>query len=355
MATQGQGEGALPIYIQQNDDERQRQGVVTVTTADGHTLSVGVTQNVPDHNGISYVNLPRTFGLGWGYDLSTDVADYQGLRGQVFDAEKLNQFDDDIIRGENSTSMNLYYESGETHIQLQTNMSTRFTGSADLLIAKGSVSVQYSSQTSETHDTRYVWCREIKNVKVAYFNNPDYGSVRFIRQCITSSFRDAVQYDTPEAIVRKFGTHVVSLSALGGKLDYYFTISKSVKTSIETIVTDINVKVLCVEKSWTETDEKRWQEVKQSFNARYKVTGGGTVGDALNAELERTANKGIPLENPVLFDQWNACFRFPVIEDNLTMIDFHVVPIWRIVQPLNANKAKAIESYIRNTYLAPPK
>lgn len=355
VETEGDGDGAIPVYIQQNDDEQQRQGVVTITTADGQTLQVGLTQNVPDENGLSYVDLPKTFGLGWGYDMSTDIADYQGLRGQVFDAEELKKFRKNILQEETSTFTGLTYETGETHSELQTNMGGRFAGSVDLFIAGASISVQYNNKKTETNDTRYVWCRETKCVKVAYLNNPDYGSYKFIRQCTTSSFRNAVRDWSPEEIVNQFGTHVVARSALGGKLDYYFTMSKSVKTEIETIITDIKVKILFVKKAWTEKDEKRWQEVNQSFTARFKVNGGGDVGKSLNDELEKTANRGIPFEKPYLFDQWNACFdSLPVDENNLTMIDFSVVPIWWIVKPLNATKAKAIETYIKNTVLAKP-
>jgi hypothetical protein len=50
---------------------------------------------------------------------------------------------------------------------------------------------------------------------------------------------------------------------------------------------------------------------------------------------------------------WSKCF---VSADSaklsdLAMINFNVVPIWKIVKPLNADEAKAIENYIKNSYL----
>ncbi len=355
--TEGTGAGRLPVYIQQNDDEEQREATVTIAFAGGsgqRTISVKCTQRVPTENSYTYIDLPETFGLGWSYDMSADIADASGLRGQVLDATALRRdYGADVIRAENSTHTELYYASGNSHEEMSSNMSAKVTGSVNLRVAKAKVSAEYSKQVSEKIDRRYVWCRDLKAVKTAYFYNLDYGEEKLVRYSTTLAFRNAVSHDTPQDFVRKFGTHLIITSFLGGKLDYYFTVSQSVKTEVERLITCINVKVLGIKKSWTDVDEKVWTEIKRDFQSNYEVRGGGQAGETLNNKLKECAAQGIPLESSDLFDNWNACFVDPntVKPENLAMINFQVVPIWEIVEVIHPDKAAAIEEYVTKTYL----
>ena len=354
---EGTGQGRLPIYLEQNDAEQTRHATVTITFDDKErsTLKVQITQRIPSENGTAYVDLPKNFGLGWGYDMKADIADVSGLRGQIFNGADLNRkYGEDAIYVNNSTGSDLYMASGNSHEEMQNNMGATFAGSADILIASAKVSVEYSNQIKEKKDRRYVWCRTTKAVKMAGFGYPvDMANKSLVRYCTTQAFRDAVNTDSPEDIVRKFGTHLVTTAELGGKLDYYFTVSQTVKTEVERIITHINVKVLFIKKSWTEVDEKTWTEIKRDFQARYQVTGGGQIGQTLNAKLKACGEQNIPLDDPTLFEKWDACFVNPntANPDNLTMIACNVIPIWEVIETINANKAKAIEEYVMGTYL----
>lgn len=358
VETQGEGDGKLPIYIQQNDDEQQRQAVVTIATDKGDSLKVSLTQRTPEANGNSYVDLPDNFGLGWGYDMREDIADATGLRGQVFDHALLrNDYTDDVIRYGNAAFTNLLIESGSTHEELQGRMGARFSGEADLFIAGAKVSVEYNDQINETKDTRYVWCRDMRGVKSAYFFDLDYGSDNLSRYNTTYSFLKSVFNDSVEEIVHKFGTHVIIRSTLGGKLDYYFTLSNKVTTEIETVVTYVQVKILFIKKSWTDYEQSVWTTIESDFKGRFHVTGGGAAGEALNNKLAQTTNQGKPLDDPTLFDAWSKCFEDPneAKAENLAMIGFEVIPIWDIVKPLSLTKAQAIEKYVRTKYLSKEK
>ena len=355
VQTQGSGDGKIPVYIQQNDDEQQRQAFVTISTEKGKTLQVSLTQRPPGQNGSSAVDITTNYGLGWGYDLKQDVADISGLRGQVLDAALLrNDYGNNIIMYDNAAHTDLLIESGNSHQELQQHMGAGFSGEADLFIAGAKVSVEYSNQINETKDYRYVWCRDLRSVKMAYLFNLDYGEENVARYCTTKSFRDAVKKDSPQDFVRKFGTHLITRSTLGGKLDYYFTLSQSVKTEIERVVTYVQVKILFIKKSWTDVDESVWTEVKRDFQARFQVAGGGDAGKRLSDKLQLVNSIGQPLDDPTLFEAWSARFVDPnnVNMNDLVMIDFDIIPIWQIVETLNEEKAAAIEEYVTNTYLS---
>lgn len=353
---EGTGNGRLPIYIEQNDDEQLRRATITITfdNEERSTLKVQITQCIPSENGTAYVDLPKNFGLGWGYDLKVDIADVSGIRGQVFNGQNLIRDYDDPISVENCASTDLYLASGNSHEEMQSQMGASFAGSADILIASAKVSMEYSNQIKEKKDRRYVWCRTTKTVKLADFDSSvDVADKYLVRWCTTESFRKAVNECSPKDFVQRFGTHLITTSILGGKLDYYFTVSQTVKTEVERIITHINVKLLFFKKSWTEVDEKTWTDIQRDFQARYEVTGGGKIGQTLNEKLKVCGEQNVPLDDPTLFDKWNACFENPntVNPDDLTMVGFDVIPIWYVVETINQKKAEAIRKYVLEEYL----
>lgn len=144
LQTEGNGSGVIPLYIQQNDSEQTRRATLTVQLEDERQLTVSFIQYVPDTNGSIIVDLPRTFGLGWGYDYSIDHADLEGLRGQVFDAAALhNDYGEDAVMVDRSTATQLYFARAESSQQLQSEIAGKFTGSVDLLVAGVKVSSEY--------------------------------------------------------------------------------------------------------------------------------------------------------------------------------------------------------------------
>jgi len=307
----------------------------------------------------SYIDLPKTFALGWGYDYSIDYADIAGIRGQVFDGAALhNDFGDDVVESENYATTKLLYVSEHSVEDLQQSMSAKVTGSVDLYIARAKVSVEYQKQINETKERLFIWCRDARTVRMAHFSNEvDIFDEKVVNWDTTSAFRQSVKNDTPENFVKKFGTHVVVSSVLGGKLDYYFTVSQDVKTETEGIITTVNVKVLCWESSSSSVDERSWTEIKKDFIGNFVVAGGGAVADKLNYEFKTHASKGEPVTNSELYDAWYDCFRYPsqANPDNLIMVDFEVLPIWLIVESLDPYKAEQIENYIRSHHLTPIK
>ena len=351
---QGKGNGTIALYIQQNDDEAARQGTLRIHTAGGD-LNVPVSQEDNPNNGSPILNLARDYGLGWGYDCSVDYADIDGIRGQIFDAAALRRYyGDDMMMVDNATSTNMFFERAESSETLQQKIGGKVSGGLDLKVASAKVSVEFSQQITEQKDRLYVWCRDCRTVKQAYLSNSvDIYDADVLNNCATFSFWSSVMSDSPKEIVRKFGTHLVTNASLGGKLDYYFTVSQNVTTTVEKMVATINVKILFISASASIVDENTWTEIKKDFEGSFEISGGGDAGDRLNKEFEQHANKGEPLTDPTLFDQWYARFTSPKTakDEDLVMVDFTVVPIWEIIYGLNPIKADAVEEYITHTYL----
>lgn len=83
------------------------------------------------------------------------------------------------------------------------------------------------------------------------------------------------------------------------------------------------------------------------------MTGGGDKGKMLNSALQTTASKGEPLSDPDLITRWQNCFTdaSTVKEDEFTIIDFEVYPIWEVVEIIDEVAAAKIEKYILEEYL----
>lgn len=351
---EGTGNGKVNVYIQQNDGDGIRTDSLFINTGSGERLKVVFTQSVFGINSGVEVDLPRNFGLGWGYDYTTDHADVRGLRGQVFDGQALkNDYGEEAVTSENQTSTRIYYVSDHSVESLQKRMSLEIAGEVDFLIAGARVSSEFSKQTNEQKECLMIWSRDCKYVKQAYFaNDVDLYDPDVALFCTTAEFRKSVRNDSPKEFVRKYGTHLIVNSSLGGKLDYYFSVKSDVTTETSAIITTVTAKFLFWNKTWTSKEEKIWQEVKSEFEGNFYVTGGGEYEQKLNREFKYCLDNGVPLEDTGLLDKWQNCFvnAETAKDGDLTMIDFQVIPIWNIAYCIDENKADEIRKYIESSY-----
>lgn len=351
---EGVGTTSSALYIQQNDERYERRATVSITTSSGKSQTVSIVQQLPDENG-AMIEFTKTFGLGWGYDLKEDLADVNGIRGQVFDIEALsNDYEDNVINVDNHTITKTQYAYGYSHQELETEMGTKVSASINLKVARATVSAEYSEQIKEQKDRLYIWWRDMRLVKKTYFSNDvNFNDKSVIDWCTTSAFRNSCKNDTPADLVKKFGTHLIVVSDLGGKFDYYFTLSSDVKEKIESLVTTVSVKILGFKKNSTSVNEKTWTDVKRDFKGKFYVEGGGIYGTRLNNALNECISQGTPIADERLFDNWFNCFSNIANIDmaNLTMVDFEVIPIWDIVSIRNSEKGKDVREYITKNYL----
>lgn len=352
----GYGNGVVPVYVQQNDGDEDRKGNILLLFEDGSKKDILVFQEASEINSYGVlVNLPMTYGVGWGYDYSVDHADIDGVRGQIVDEAKLNR-----ITGNKALITEAYAStytqcvSEQSSMRLIEKVSGSLSAGVDIKIASAKLSGSFSKQTTENVDRLYVWYRDMRSVRNAHMNVDLF---EVTQNCLTSDFKKAVsdlkKGGSVKEFVNKYGTHFIWNSTLGGKFDWYFTVNQDIKETAEKIVIAVTVKLLFWKKTSTSVDEKLWAEVKKDFIADFEVTGGGDKGRDLNAALRATACKGEPLSDPDLITRWQNCFMNPntAKDDELTMIDFKVYPIWDIVRRVDKDVAKRIEDYILNEYL----
>ena len=350
----GEDNGTVPIYIQQNDSDEERTGSIVLNFGHEQGIEITIRQNSSDLNSFAtLVNLPMTYGVGWGYDYSIDHADISGVRGQIVDEEKLKKYMGEyavVYEPYSSTESECISEQNSS--ELISSISESVNGEADIKIASAKISSEFSKQIKENKNRTYFWYRESRSVRMAYMTD-DYIS----EECMTHDFKNAVELlkrgGSIRDFVNKYGTHFIWASTLGGKFDWYFTVSQDIKEAAEKVVTTISAKLLFWNISSTSVNEKLWKEISKDFIASFKVTGGGDKGRLLNAALQETASKGVQLKDPGLITQWQNCFisSSKAKDDELTMIDFCVYPIWEILECIDENIANEVKNYTLNDYL----
>ncbi len=358
----GNGNGVVPIYIQQNDGEEDRCGNIILHFEGMTDICISVLQNQNSLNSINLLsNLPKTFGIGWGYDYSVDHADNSGIRGQVIDAAKLEKtLGDDFIMIENNVHTHTESVSEMSSTQLISSMTTKLTGETDIKIASAKVSGEFSKQESENKDRIYVWFRDTRAVKMGYISTSEYRRPTNLKKILTEDFKTYVNKLKKNKIstqdfVKKYGTHFINETYLGGKFDWYFTVSQDIKETVETIITTVSVKLLFWSSSTTTVNQEVWQEIQKDFTGSFIVTGGGEKGKKLNAALQTSVCNGEPLaeKDRGLIGDWQSCFIDPetIRDEEMAIIDFEVIPIWEIVDCLDSSIAQKLKEYICNEYL----
>lgn len=350
------------VYVEQNDGDAVRQATLCFSDGHGHDRSVELLQEPVAENGWgAIVDLPQSFALGWGYDARTDVADMEGVRGQVFNEKDIKYFyeTDEPAQVYNATGTSTTLISEESAESMSRKISTEIYGEVDLKVASAKIEAEFAEQITENKSRLYVWYRDCRQVKVCNLAI-DILDEDIAPLCFTSDFKKSISNlvnskITPAEFVNIYGTHVVKRTYLGGKLDYYFTVSKDVKEKVETITLTVSVKLLGMKKSASSVSQEKWEEIKKDFSGNFRVSGGGAAGNHLAAVFEEYCNQGdpIPDKESNAIDNWQAVFYDyrTVQPEDLALIDCYLVPISDIVELRSRSAADKLKKYIYNEYL----
>jgi hypothetical protein len=59
------------------------------------------------------------------------------------------------------------------------------------------------------------------------------------------------------------------------------------------------------------------------------------------------------MNDQTLFDNWYDCFSdsSTAKDEDLTMIAYEVIPIWKVIEVTNPIKGKQVKEYLRDKYL----
>jgi hypothetical protein len=163
--------------------------------------------------------------IGKGYDITGAYTSSQEIKGTILD---LNQLINDarVVRDPNLHSASYQTSSGETITQYQESLMTKASVSASAGVeGVGSFSSEIGGSfgMERASSDAYAFATSTSRiVSDAYFIQDKDGLTKYI----TDQFVQDVKNLNPEAVIAKYGTHVMLGGVLGARLDYHLSVRK---------------------------------------------------------------------------------------------------------------------------------
>ncbi|NML41983.1 hypothetical protein HHL17_32660 [Chitinophaga sp. G-6-1-13] len=278
--------------------------------------------------------------LGYGYDVTGEYANSSASTFAVFDADALRRDYPTRVEWDLSSRQEGTLTAGEDAESYLKKKSLKVNASVGVGLFKGSISASYSN--SDAFSSKYVYSSfdlvvQQKRVKI----NAD---IDLLKKYLHSTFIYDVNNGTPQTIIKKYGTHVLTDIILGAKLEilYRSQTDKSNRAQAAEAGVDISVgKVFSINTGVNAgySDSSVKSNFKQSLH--YK-TYGGEPSKSLMGDIPIGAD--VPKVN---IKDWQASSSV----DNAELVDFGrdgLIPLYEFIDdPL---KKEAVKTYT-NQYL----
>ncbi|WP_168193928.1 MAC/perforin domain-containing protein [Pontibacter sp. SGAir0037] len=152
--------------------------------------------------------------LGYGYDVTGQFGDSSAARHQVIDVVKFKEIEPtSVVIGRTNTSWFRSFES-ENCEAFSKLMSTRTAATEGSKLFKGAITSFFPDQDAFSAKyiySTYIFTTHRKIVKMAT-------APQFYHKYFTEAFRSDIQSKSPQDIVAKYGTHILTDILLGSKL-----------------------------------------------------------------------------------------------------------------------------------------
>ena len=296
--------------------------------------------------------------LGFGYDIMGDYLNPMSVRNPVIDIEKYNSERPRrvIIGTATSGSDKLYYGANSADYIEEITNECKVGGSVGgLKIGKnafsGSISYNQNFKSREEYSSKYSFASldAVRTLKYLRIND----EAESIADYLTPEFLEDVDRLSPERLVERYGTHVLTDISIGGRYRLLFrsiiekTANRSekkeiVKAGLDATIKGINLKVDGENSHETITNRANENQHKELFVMFY----GGT-GTCLKYDLE----KGLP--SSIDISGWES--KVSLNNSNLTNINWkETLPLhYFIKDPQKKQQVKnAIERYIEDHSLS---
>ncbi|QPH38838.1 MAC/perforin domain-containing protein [Pedobacter endophyticus] len=286
--------------------------------------------------------------LGYGYNVLGEFGNASAATRPVIDVDRLQTDYPTRVVYDLSTETKGYLTAGSDAVsylkkitaRLSTTFGYQFLGAS---LFKATITANYSN--NDVFSAKYIYSNYYLKVQQKRLKLNTVNDV--LQSYLDPEFISYVNTQTPEAIVNRYGTHVLAEIILGGKLDvtYQSQTTKSDKTKASSAGIDLNVKkIFNLNVGYTYDTH----DVEENFNQtlHYATIGGDptksligdiAIGNASNPNPTPTVNisawqSSCTLENSVLID---------IAPDGL-------MPIWELISdPVKKEQIKNVaEKYI---------
>ena len=331
-------DGKAWLYVEQNDDGAPRSGCVRLRLADGETRRLTVSQATRDVDLQENIDqgFIRNYGVGYSFEgYNGEKCSFNSVMSQVVNFETLRKVEAQESVELLSTDYRHqgYYEtaSGYSLSEYVHNVDFGAKGEANLILYKGSVMKNLSVLEVVDKKAFYVSSSYISPKGVRTLNTEDLKAyVAQYPNLLTQSFRKAVEdlsrhpsdIMALDSFLVRFGTHVVSSSTLGGKLDLYVSVSQESFDTYEQEQTFAkNAVPLLFKKMSSSGSDYNFKDVFNTAESRMEAYGGRI--SILNEAVVNPDFNNSRLQ-PKLLADWEASIEYDedsYAGNNVEMVD----------------------------------
>lgn len=277
--------------------------------------------------------------LGFGYDVTGEYASLSATRLKVIDIEKVYLAEPDRVNPIVGTSDYTEYASGENAEQFSYKLAGKYSisgGTPLVSLFVGTMSVAFHQSGSFSAKYSYANASKIIKQKQLVLNVTNES---IMNNYLSEAFKSDAQTLSPQDLVARYGTHVLSNIILGAKLELYYRSQTTSSNKANGVNAGFSTKVLKgifgLETTGSYADSTINSNTNQSLYYR-TIGGDGTKGLIGDVKLDNS-----PLT--LTIGAWQSTCTL----SNATLIQIDpngFIPLYNLIQ--DPTKSAAVKSYI---------
>lgn len=296
------------------------------------------------HNGLASAKDGQNDLLGYGYDVLGEYANSSAAKFSVVDVVRLKTDHPTRVEWDFATKQEGILDAGSDAVSYLKKLTTRFSNTfgAELLglsLFKATINAAYNETDNFSSRNIYSSYRLKIQQKRVKFNAPN----DLLKSYLSPSFLSDVQSQSPEYIVSRYGTHVLTDIILGTKLEalYKSETSKSERTIASSAGVDLSVKLIFKLNTGYTYDSNDIVE-NTSQKLQYRTIGGDPTQSLVGQVPIGNASNPNPTPT-VVISGWQSTSTLA----NSEMIDITpdgLMPIYDLIP--DPSKALAVKNYV---------
>ena len=347
-------DGIISYRIDANDGEQRRQTQITLKgVGEGQVAHVTLTQLSradSDQNGTSARDC---LYLGYGYDIFQSLDDPMSVRTlhPVLDYDRLAQSGDwlsyEVVHECRLSRTEMTYHN-TLSLSMFSQELTAQQSKTDMSISGCQRNCELAAsccQESDLIEQNYGYCSMVKSVAAKVI---DEGALIDLRERgrlpFSNEFQDAYyrakrlsgseRQKAIQDILRRFGTHIVMQTDLGGRIDYTFTMRKSTHTQTdEEMQQEADYTLGRISSKERNDGLQHTPSSSKSFQGAINIKGGDPTWRR-KLEHQVSALSASAQLSPDDLTDWLSTIDYeenPGRSPNLDVVHFELIPLWNLV------------------------
>lgn len=331
----GDGDETITVNVKSNKFAVERSAVLFfLNTEFGLKANVIVCQ-AENPTGIS-----NYLHLGKGYDASGNYAEDQFVKSAVLDCEALGKADciSDIVNT-NQTVEEIIRGSSLEEYENNYSAEAGLSGKYEAIGFSGSVKSNFSSKALGSSEHSFATFRHVTKKQILKINENENAST--LMSCRSEVFVSDIEKLSADALVAKYGTHVIMGFSVGGVIDYSMAADVSqMGSEIDFgVAIKAGFKKEAVGKIETEDSYNQFNSVKEQSNGyESKLLCRGGESQYTSAGFSTDAQAA------TAYDSWLGS-----LEDSSkwVLVDYEgsqLIPLWEFIE--DASKSAAVKAAV---------